>query len=103
VKKRPNGETSKPLFEELERRILMSADIPALLDPSLATGDHTAAHVELVGETDSAADHERHELVFVDTSIEGYELLVEDLRYRPDHGLPERLRGPRRDPHRLAR
>ena len=70
----------KPLFEELERRILMSADIPALLDPSLATGGDPVGQHELVQDTDAAAQLDRHELVFVDTSIEDYEVLVDDLR-----------------------
>ncbi len=75
----------RPMIEELERRLLMSADLPVLVDPGDADEqrvDDPAAQLELLqaeAEAGEVAAIVRHELVFVDTGIEGYERLLEDL------------------------
>jgi len=86
-KKRSRPDARRALFEELERRILLSADFEsALLDPSLVDGvdpNHPAAHLDLLQESESATHDAavvRRELVFVDTGVEGYQALLADLQ-----------------------
>ncbi|MBW1686544.1 MAG: DUF4347 domain-containing protein [Deltaproteobacteria bacterium] len=76
----------RPLIEELERRLLLSADVESvLLDPSLGQPEgprDPAAELELL-QDDSAAGEiasvARRELLFVDSGVAGHEQLVKDL------------------------
>jgi CSLREA domain-containing protein len=88
------------VLEELEPRILLST-LTGSYESSLA-GDPVALGV-LVAEVDAtesssgdastdatavdAAERERHELVFVDTGVEGYQKLVDDLRSSNPEGI----------------
>ncbi len=71
-------------LEELEPRILLSADLDPLLDP----GDQPAPRVQLLDEdpTASSVDTVRHEVAFVDRGVEGYEQLLADLRASTTEG-----------------
>ena len=80
----PRPAARMPLLEELERRILLSADlVAALVDPALAHG--VIAPPEVHAELDLApAAATRHELVIVDPDVADWEALVEDLRASAD-------------------
>jgi hypothetical protein len=81
----------RPLIEELERRLLLSADpASSLLDPSALQADPSqTGFTQLVDDPDSAEGANassqaaeiglRHELVVVDTGVEGYQQLVDQL------------------------
>ena len=79
----PRGQWLRPLIEELERRLLMSADVESvLIDPNLAQHERIeepAAQLEML-EDDSQASEvaavTQRELVFVDAGVEGYERLL---------------------------
>ena len=78
---------TKALIEELERRLLLSADpASALLDLDLDTATGSKEPVPefelLHADADSSAqvDSSRRELFVVDGGLDDYELLVEDLR-----------------------
>ena len=89
AKKSPPRRRLRALIEELERRLLLSADIETVLGaPSLlvgADGSASGSQVELVepGELQTAesgaADRDRREIVFVDAGTESYQQLVDDL------------------------
>ena len=77
----------RPLIEELERRLLLSADVESVLvDPNLAQHERAedpAAQLEMLedgAEAGEVAALTRREIVFVDAGVEGYERLVQDLR-----------------------
>ena len=77
----------RPLIEELERRLLMSADVESvLIDPNLAHHERVeepAAQLEMLEDGSQAGEVAAvtsRELVFVDAGVEGYEQLLEDLR-----------------------
>jgi hypothetical protein len=96
----------RPLIEELERRLLLSADVESvLLDPGLGQPERArdpAAELDPL-EKDSAAGEIasviRRELIFVDAGVEGYERLVEDLRSggAEGHSLEVVVLDPERD------
>jgi hypothetical protein len=68
------------VIEELERRILLSADSPAsLLGAGLAGADPSPPAWQAEHELEAAAVT-RRELVFVDPGVAGWQALVEDLR-----------------------
>jgi len=76
----------RPLIEELERRLLLSADVESVLvDPSLGQPDSPrdpAAEVDLLRDDLAAteiASVARRELLFVDSGVAGHEQLVKDL------------------------
>ena len=82
---RPQGSRARPLVEELESRVLLSADLqPIPLDGADGDPDaDLAAHVELITRDESFSSQEvdlRQEVVFVDAGVEGHEALVDDLR-----------------------
>ena len=88
TKKSPGGKRRRPLLEELERRLLLSADFPSLLidpdfaDPGLAP---PPAQIALLDAQADATPTEtealsRREIVIVDAGVDDYELLIEDLR-----------------------
>ena len=78
----------RPRLEELEPRLLLSADMP-LVDQLVAD---PAAVVQVELEEPAPEDRpaevsaviERREIVFVDTGVEGWEALVADLRAQGD-------------------
>ena len=86
-KKRSRPDTRRAHLEELERRILLSADLEsALVDPSLAAGvdpNDPAVQAELL-QQEEAGTHDaavvRRELVLVDAGVEDYEALLADLQ-----------------------
>jgi hypothetical protein len=73
------------MIEELERRLLFSADVPLLVDPNLADPDaldSPAAHMDLLQDeaAATAAITERREIVFVDAGADAGDALLDDLR-----------------------
>jgi hypothetical protein len=83
----------RPLIEELERRLLLSADVESvLLDPSLGHPESPrdpAAELGLLQDdsaTGEIASIVRREVVFVDSGVEGHEQLVKDLSSREPEG-----------------
>jgi hypothetical protein len=83
------------LFEELEPRILYSTLTGMDSDPSLLDADYAVGGEVLEADaaldadeasSDVAAESLRHELVFVDTGVEGYQQLVDDLRAASPEG-----------------
>jgi hypothetical protein len=83
------------LFEELEPRILYSTLTGMDSDPSLLDADYAVGGEVLEADAaldadeasrDVAAESLRHELVFVDTGVEGYQQLVDDLRAASPEG-----------------
>ena len=82
----PSPQGLRPLIEQLERRLLMSADLESVLvDPNQAheeRAEDPAAQLDLLrgdAEAGEVAAIVRRELVFVDVGVEGYQRLVEDL------------------------
>ncbi len=82
----PSRDARRALVEELERRLLFSADpLSAALDPALAdldAGSSPPAEIELVAQSDPASEVAvlRREIVFVDGSVEGADALIAELR-----------------------
>ena len=91
----PKGDSRRPFLWELERRLLLSADVPSLLvDPGLASDlglPEPPAQIELLESDEPASQTEvigRRELVIVDPGVESSEQLVEDVRSAsPDRGI----------------
>jgi hypothetical protein len=90
-KRRSRPDNRRALIEELERRILLSADFEsALLDPSIADGldpHDPAAQAELLqqgeaGSYDAAVVRRElvRELVLVDAGVEDHQALLADLQ-----------------------
>ena len=71
------------VFEELEPRLLLSADLPidlpAVLAPDRGDDEPIAVHEEITTTAVTGEQHTAHELVFVDTDTPDYQLLVDDL------------------------
>ncbi len=86
----PTRDARRPLMEELEPRLLLSADLEAgLVDPSLAAREGDGALFELLDQTQpevASVSSPRRELVFVDAGAEGYQVLVDDLRAQRSDG-----------------
>jgi hypothetical protein len=88
-RERPSkGKPRSPILEELERRLLLSADVPSLLvSPDLADpgfGD-PPAQLEIIDSDPAAGQHlaearPGRELLIVDPGVDDYEELVHDLR-----------------------
>ena len=81
----PTVDTRRPILLELERRLLLSADVQALgADPGLVADSglpEPPAQVELLESEESASPIlTRRELVIVDSGVEDTERLVDDLR-----------------------
>ena len=89
TEEKPSPEGGGFVVEELEPRILLSTLTGAELEASLLAPD-TATSGEVLeapatpdsgdAGAETQAESTRRELVFVDTGVEGYEQLVEDLR-----------------------
>jgi hypothetical protein len=78
----------RPVVEEIEPRILYSADFaPAVLDPHavLPAAEHRVVDAagDFVNQSVAAPDAVRHEVVFVDTSVPDYQSRYR--RYQADH------------------
>ncbi len=79
-------------FEELEQRILYSADAVAAVNPDAFTPQaevrsldaYTAPANEPAAETRAPAAESRHEIVFVDTQVADYEKIVADIQQQDD-------------------
>ena len=92
-KKRSRPDRRRAHLEELERRILLSADLEsALVDPSLADGvdpNDPAVQAELL-QQEEAGTHDaavvRRELVLVDAGVEDHEALLADLQSADSQG-----------------
>jgi hypothetical protein len=71
------------VFEELEPRLLLSADlpidIPAALAPDRGDDEPVSLHEEITTTAVTVEQYVSHELVFVDTDTPDYQLLVDDL------------------------
>ena len=107
----------RPIIEELEQRLLMSADVAAVLvDPNEALEQRVedpAAQLDLLqaeAEAGEVAVIVRSELVFVDTDVEGYERLVDDLVAGAGEGrtlevveIPQPAHGEAEDGRRLCK
>ena len=84
---------TKATFENVEERILYSADSVAAMDPAMAENntDATAIEAQLEPETTSSEDNtnpanddtfleqQRQAVVFIDAHVEGHEALLDDL------------------------
>ena len=84
-KQRKRPDRTQPMIEELERRLLFSADVPLLVDPSLGDPDaidSPAVHMDLLESQSAitASVSERREIVFVDAGVDDGDALLEDLR-----------------------
>src|SRR5262245_59487880 len=92
----------RPLLEEIEPRILYSADFaPAGLDTPVLTPETEQRTLDASGEFNSDAAVEarprRHELVFVDSAAPGRRELVEGLQDSDRRDLEVVLLDPARD------
>ncbi|MCP4982854.1 MAG: DUF4347 domain-containing protein, partial [Gammaproteobacteria bacterium] len=74
------------ILEELEARQLFSGGIEGLVDTSLISAiyededkDKNVSSGETGSNTETAAETQSHELVFVDTAVDDYQILVDDL------------------------
>ena len=71
------------VFEELEPRLLLSADlpvdIPAALAPDRGEGELVSIHEEITATAVTVEQYSRRELVLVDTDTPDYQALVDDL------------------------
>src|SRR5690349_14006736 len=78
----------RPLIEEVEPRILYSADAnPLSVPPALPTenrsvdsGGEFTAQAGATQQTAPAVEQSRHEIVFVDTNTPDYQKLVDDIQ-----------------------
>ncbi|MEO8629176.1 MAG: DUF4347 domain-containing protein, partial [Betaproteobacteria bacterium] len=82
-----DNQRRRPVIEELEPRILYSADLSPVLPsaPVIAEQRTLDASGEFVSQpvdqqTGVAAEHARREIVFVDTAAPEYQALVDDVR-----------------------
>ncbi|MBW2496443.1 MAG: DUF4347 domain-containing protein, partial [Deltaproteobacteria bacterium] len=87
----PHRPGSSALVEELEGRVLLSADLqPVPLDPAESDVEpDLAAHVELVASDELTPSSEvelRREIVFVDAGVENRDILIDDLRRASPEG-----------------
>ena len=87
TRKKAQVQRHRPRIEEIEPRILYSADInPGLLDaaplPSVAQQRTLDAGGEFVNQSavQAAAQQTRYEIVFVDTATPDYQRLVDDIK-----------------------
>ncbi|MDX8129561.1 cadherin-like domain-containing protein [Methylomonas sp. OY6] len=77
---------SKPILEELESRQLFSGGIEGLLTEQLMAPNATYANATPPADTQqppvqtSASETSRNEIVFVDTRVQGYESLLNDIK-----------------------
>ena len=78
------------IFEELEARQLFSGGIEGLIDTELTSSvvttyiqDNTNSEPDSTEESEdttvTAAEQQSHEVVFVDTGLENYQILLDDL------------------------
>ena len=71
------------VFEELEPRLLLSADLPidlpAVLAPDRGDDDPVSIYEEITTTAVTGEQHTARELVFVDTDTPDYQLLIDDL------------------------
>ncbi|HTS52720.1 MAG TPA: DUF4347 domain-containing protein, partial [Burkholderiales bacterium] len=93
MKKSPRIRRKKPLVEEIEPRILYSADFaPVVLDPHAVLPQAEQRVLDAGGEfaastaqrQASAPQSVRHEVVFVDTAVADYQKLVQDITANSD-------------------
>lgn len=82
---------SKFIIEEMEPRVLFSGGIEALiateLEPTIATYIDIDNHTEQTASqtnTTASGEHQTTELAFVDTGVEDYQVLVDDLLNNAD-------------------
>ncbi|MCP4433756.1 MAG: hypothetical protein GY806_22520, partial [Gammaproteobacteria bacterium] len=83
----PTSYKSDLIVEELEVRQLFSGGIEGLIDTSLLTtsyleedkDNNQASSEETSAESQTAAETQSHEIVFVDTAVKDYQSLVDDL------------------------
>ena len=79
----PRKSHQRLVFEELEPRLLLSADlpvdIPAMLAPDRGDDEPIAVHEEITTTAVTGEQHAAHELVFVDTDTPDYQTLIDDL------------------------
>ena len=76
-----------PLIEELEPRLLYSADLaPALLAPPALANEERPLHIELPSdsETTSIVEKQRLEVVFIDTRVDNHAGLLRDIEAQGD-------------------
>ena len=98
-RKKKNGSTIGIVFEELEPRFLLSADLPGIDYDPVVSEDYvqeavvidlgtspTASTVNSPQSAVGAQQSEGHELVFVDTRTPDYEQLLDDLASQADDG-----------------
>ncbi|MBD9360635.1 DUF4347 domain-containing protein [Methylomonas fluvii] len=86
---------SKPILEELESRQLFSGGIEGLLTEQVMDPNATYVNATPPADTQqppaqaSASETTRNEIVFVDTSVQGYESLLNDIKSSDvsDHNL----------------
>jgi len=77
---------SKPILEELESRQLFSGGIEGLLTEQLMAPNATYANATPPADTQqppaqtSTSETSRNEIVFVDTRVQGYESLINDIK-----------------------
>ena len=79
----PRKSHQRLVFEELEPRLLLSADLPidlpAVLAPDRGDDQPVAVHEDITPTALSEEQHTVHELVFVDADTPDYQTLVDDL------------------------
>jgi len=93
--RRPGAESvRRAIFEELEPRLLLSADLPLAMPDAPVAETFTPAAVEevvvsdalLVAQSQAGAETARHEILFIDDSVTDYGQLVADARQNDDPG-----------------
>ncbi len=89
--KRPDPRPTRALIEELEPRLLYSADFAPTLADSLILGAEErviGGDGEYATTTDSQRDaqHARFEVVFIDLRVEGYQQILADIREQNGDG-----------------
>ena len=79
----PRKSRSALVFEELEPRLLLSADLPIDVPAAFASepdeDNSIAVYEELAVSVVNTEIQAAHELVFVDTDTPDYQLLVDDI------------------------
>lgn len=81
------------VIELLEPRLLLSADLPVLLDPGDPGPDAEAppSHVRILEGESAVRDPQRFEVVFVDAGIDGYERLIEGILLEAERDATRRF------------
>ncbi|MCP4945566.1 MAG: DUF4347 domain-containing protein, partial [Planctomycetaceae bacterium] len=91
MKNRLKEKQSKLILEELEARLLFSGGVEGLIDNHVASATAVTqlniddnADLQTDSDTTTTAEQQRHEILFVDTDVDNYQTLIDDITGQSD-------------------